>query len=356
MSRSLAAAATGSRTGDAVWFTGPRQVAVRGEPVGRAGAGEVVVEGLLSLVSAGTEMLMYRGETDAGWDLGHPLARGSFGFPLKYGYQTVGRVLEVGPGADYAVGDLVFARHPHQTLFVMPVDPVWLTRVELTDRLERAAFLNLVDVALNCLQDVPVRLGDTVVVFGQGVVGSLCGQLARRTAGTLILVDPIAERRAFAARWGADAVVAPEDVRATVAELAEGRGADVVIEASGVPSALQSAIEVVGLDGTVGVVSMYGTREVTLRLTPEFHYGGTRIVSSQAGHVSGGRQSRWNLARRLRTAATLIPQLDVECMISHRIDFADAASAYELVDQHPESTLGVILAHPVDRGIEKGDR
>ena len=57
---------------------------------------------------------------------------------------------------------------------------------------ERAVFVNLLEVALNCLLDVPVRFGDCVVVYGQGVVGSLVAQLARRMAGVLIVVDPIA--------------------------------------------------------------------------------------------------------------------------------------------------------------------
>jgi 2-desacetyl-2-hydroxyethyl bacteriochlorophyllide A dehydrogenase len=331
--------------GRAVWFAGPRQLEVRSEEVGRPGRGEVLIEGLYSLVSAGTEMLIYRGETDPDWDLGHPLARGSFGFPVKYAYQTVGRVVEAGPDAGHEPGDIVFARHPHQTLFVMSNDPVWLIRVSLPDEIERACFINLLDVAVNCMLDVPVRFGDVVVVYGQGVVGSFCAQLARRTAGTVVVVDPIEQRREYALRWGADAAVPPAEAASAVADLSEGRGTDVAIEASGAPSALQSAIELVGLEGTVSVVSMYGTRDVTLRLTPEFHYGGTRIVSSQAGRVGSGLQTRWDMVRRFHTAANLIPELDVRSMISHRVGFEDAAAAYELVDRHPAETLGVLLVH-----------
>jgi 2-desacetyl-2-hydroxyethyl bacteriochlorophyllide A dehydrogenase len=290
-------------------------------------------------------MLIYRGETDPAWDLGHPLAVGSFGFPIKYGYQTVARVVEAGPESGYQPGDIVFARHPHQTLFVISVDPVWLIRVQSTEQLESAAFINLLDVAVNCMLDAPVRIGDCVVVYGQGVVGSFCAQLARRTAGKVVVVDPVAERRAFAQRWGADAAVAPADAQAAIAELSQGRGADVSIEASGAPSALQAAIETTGLEGTIAVLSMYGTREVKLRLTPEFHFGGTRIVSSQAGRVGSGLQTRWDMVRRVTTAAWLVGQLDVASMISHRIPFDDAATAYELVDRHPESTMGVLLVH-----------
>jgi len=194
---------------------------------------------------------------------------------------------------------------------------------------------------------VPIRVGDVVVVYGQGIVGSFCGQLAKRSAGVVVVVDPIEERRAFAKRWGVDAAVHPREAKQTVFDLSEGRGADIAFEASGAPAALQSAIEVTGLDGTVGVLSMYGTREVRLQLTPEFHFGRTRIVSSQAGHLGGGVQARWDMARRGRTAARLVDELDIKSMITQVIGLEDAPSAYELVDRHPESTLGVVLAHHV---------
>lgn len=335
----------GGLRGRAVWFTGPRQVEVRSEPVEAPGPDQVLVEGLFSLVSAGTEMLIYRGETDAAWDLGHPLAEGSFGFPIKYAYQTVGRVVEAGANTSYSAGDIVFARHPHQTLFVLPVQPPWLVKLSNNVHLESATFLNLMEVALNGLLDVPVRVGDVVVIYGQGIVGSFLAQLAKRSAGVVVVVDPIEERRAFANRWGMDAAVHPREAKETVFNLSEGRGADIAFEASGAPGALQSAIEVVGLDGTVGVLSMYGNREVRLRLTPEFHFGRTRIVSSQAGHLGGGVQPRWDMTRRGRTAARLIDELDIKSMITHVIGVEDAPAAYELVDQHPETTLGVVLAH-----------
>jgi threonine dehydrogenase-like Zn-dependent dehydrogenase len=127
-------------------------------------------------------------------------------------------------------------------------------------------FVNLLGVALNCHLDVPVRFGDVAVIYGQGVVGSLVAQLARRMAGRIIVVDPIAGRRAAALKWGADAALAPDDAPAATATLSEGRGADICIEATGAPSALQAAIKAAGQEGTVVVLSFFGTRKVPLIL------------------------------------------------------------------------------------------
>ena len=60
---------------------------------------------------------------------------------------------------------------------------------------------SLADVELRTPDGVPVRLGDVVVVVGLGIIGMFCQVLARRTAGTLVVVDPFEFRRAIAGLW-----------------------------------------------------------------------------------------------------------------------------------------------------------
>src|SRR5205823_11357876 len=102
----------------------------------------------------------------------------------------------------YELGQRVFARHPHQDLFTIRADPTLLTR--LPDRLgdEAATFINLTRVALTALLDAPVRVGETAVVFGQGIVGMMCARLARRNATRVIVVDRLAARRELAQHYG----------------------------------------------------------------------------------------------------------------------------------------------------------
>src|SRR5919205_845330 len=93
----------------ALWLNGPRTPEFRREVVGPPGAGEVRVRAIASAPSQGTEMLVYRGQVPAGLPLDLPTLAGSFAFPIKYGYATVGRVLDVGEGVEgYAPGDAVF--------------------------------------------------------------------------------------------------------------------------------------------------------------------------------------------------------------------------------------------------------
>jgi 2-desacetyl-2-hydroxyethyl bacteriochlorophyllide A dehydrogenase len=321
--------------GHAVWFSAPRTAVLRATTVRDPGPDQVMVRAKVSLISAGTEMLVYRGET-SGRDPLPPNAEGTLGFPIKYGYQCVGVVERAGAATGLTEGDRVFTRHPHQDLFTTNVIDTWV--IPLPDSVpdESAAFLNLTRVALTALIDVPVRLGEVVVVSGQGIVGLMCARLARRTAGRVIVIDPIPKRREIARSYGVDAAVAPEEARAAVSEMTDGRGADVTFEASGSPRAFATAIELTATRGTVVSLSYYGNRPVSF-VQPKREQ---RIVSSLAGV-----QPRWDPMRRTEATLELLAKLSVTSMISARVPFAEAPAAYKLVDERPDSVLGVLLQY-----------
>lgn len=323
----------------AIWFTGPRQIELRPADVREPTASEVVVEAATSLISAGTEMVVYRGETSP-QDRMPATSEGTFPFPVKYGYQVVGKVVTAGADSGFSVGERVFARHPHQERFTITAQPNFLVRLpsDLDD--ESATLINLTRVALTGLLDVPVRVGEVAVVFGQGIVGMMCARLARLSAAAVVVVDRFPKRRELALKYGADAAVEPSDAASAVAEISGGRGADVVYEASGAAAALQSALEVVAIEGEIVAVSLYGTTPVPLRLVPEFHYRRPRITSSQAGD-----QRRWDWVRRTEATVSLLRKLTVTEMISIRVPFAEASRAYSLIDRNPEENLGVLLTY-----------
>ncbi len=339
---------TRPRTGRAVWFTGPRRAELLPEPVRSPGDAEVTVRTLVSLISAGTEMKYYRGQVGPGVDVGLPTMAGGAGFPVKFGYECVGRVIEAGPGSPRRPGELVFARHPHQELFTTAVEHgqrAIVVGLPGGVEPEVAVFLNLAEVAVNALLDVPVRVGDVVVVFGQGVVGLLVAQLVRRTAARVVAVDPVPLRRRLALALGADVAVAPADAAAAVRDASRGRGADVAFEASGAPAGLQAALRVTGREGTVAVVSFYGDRPVELVLTPEFHVGRQSIVSTMVGGLNPALRSRWDFDRRTATALELLPGLRTGELLTHRVPFERAPEAFELLDREPGDTLGIALTY-----------
>jgi len=124
-----------------------------------------------------------------------------------------------------------------------------------------------------------------------------------------------------------------------------GIGADVTIEASGSPDALDDAIKTSAFQGTVVVVSWYGTKPVTLSLGEEFHRNRIRIKSSQVSHLDPALTPRWSIERRRNLALQLLSELCLTDLISHVYHFTEAQQAYEEIDRHPEEVLQVILKY-----------
>jgi 2-desacetyl-2-hydroxyethyl bacteriochlorophyllide A dehydrogenase len=330
----------------ALWITAPRTAELRPEMVLPPAPGEVRVRASASAISHGTEMLVYRGEVPVDLPLDLPILAGRFSFPIKYGYATVGRILDVGAGVeDLFPEDLVFVHHPHQDVFVVPA-PMPARILDDLDSLCGLFVANL-ETAVNVVQDTPIRLGEVAIVFGQGVVGILVAQLLKLAGADRVLaVDPLKRRRELARAVGVDEVFEPnEDLPDRVLGATGGRGADVAVEVSGTGAALQAAIDAVAVEGTVVVASWYGTKPVTLSLGNHFHRGRLRLRSSQVGRISPELSSRWDRTRRMETVLDLLTRLRVKELISHRFPFGKAPEAYRLVDERPEETVQVILTH-----------
>src|SRR5262245_38669716 len=329
---------------DAVWFVGPRRVEIRPEAEAALGPDDVRIRAVASGLSPGSELLVYRG--GAPTDLPPDLAtiRGDFGFPIKFAYASVGRVIEAGAGVTQpAVDELVFVHHPHQTEYVVPAD----APIRLPDDLpsEVGIFAANLETAATLVLDAHPRLGEVVLVTGQGVVGRLVTMLLRRAGAALIVTADLHERRRAASiAAGADHALAVDaDLADAVVELTDGRGVDVAIEVSGSPAALQTCIDATAFGGTVVVGSWYGSREVGLNLGARFHRRRLRLVSSQVSTLDPALAPRWDRARRTALVSGLLNELPLAGLITHRFPMAQAAAAYELLDRHPEECLQVVL-------------
>jgi 2-desacetyl-2-hydroxyethyl bacteriochlorophyllide A dehydrogenase len=349
----------------AVWFTARRTAEVHPSEVGEPGPGEVLVRAELSAISAGTELLAYRGQIPPGLKPDLSTVEGDFSFPIKFGYACVGRVLALGPAestspppaspinsskprtpdSKLAPGARVFALHPHQSSFAAPAELV----IPLPDGIspEQAIFFANLETAFNVVLDAHPRLGDVAAVFGQGVVGLLVVALLRRAGvGRLITVDPFPIRRAAALRLGADLALDPSEATSdNLRELTEGRGLDLAIEASGSEAALQTAVDAVAFQGTVVACAWYGSKPITLDLGRRFHRERVRLISSQVSSLDPALAPRWDRARRTAAVLDLLPQLDLPGLITHRFPLAEAPAAYRLLEERPSEAIQVVLRY-----------
>src|SRR4030042_219810 len=181
----------------ALYFTGPRQVALISDPLLSPAFGQVLVKTIISAISPGTELLGYRGlaPADLAKDETITALAGDFSFPLKYGYAAVGQVLELGRGVAPGWQDrLVFAFHPHESHFLATPDELLPLPAEGSP--EDAVFFPNMETAVTLLLDGQPLMGEQVAVFGQGIVGLLLtGLLARWPLASLVTLDLHPRRR-----------------------------------------------------------------------------------------------------------------------------------------------------------------
>jgi threonine dehydrogenase-like Zn-dependent dehydrogenase len=134
---------------------------------------------------------------------------------------------------------------------------------------ERAIFVgDVLTTAVQAAEVAAISPGDTVAIVGAGPLGSLLVQAAgRHEPGAIFAIDVTPERLALAERFGAATVDATAvHPQTALAEPTDGRGADVVFEAVGSPSAFERALDVVRRGGRVVVVGMYASETISAQL------------------------------------------------------------------------------------------
>jgi threonine dehydrogenase-like Zn-dependent dehydrogenase len=145
--------------------------------------------------------------------------------------------------------------------------------------------------------------------------------------------------------FGADLSIDPlqDEIGDRLAEITGGAGADVVIEASGQPAALDVAIKAASHEARVVVVSWYGLKRAALSLGTDFHRKRLTLKSSQVSSLDPALGPRWTVSRRRQLAVRYIREIPCDRLISHVFPFERAAEAYRLVDEHPERIVQVVL-------------
>jgi NADPH:quinone reductase-like Zn-dependent oxidoreductase len=286
---------------EALWYAGPGRAEIRAGAVPAPGAGRVRVRALHGAISRGTERLVFLGRVpDTEYQrMRAPFMGGDFPFPVKYGYATVGRV-ESGP--DDLLSRIVFALHPHESVFVVPADAI--APVPPNVPAARAVLAANMETALNAVWDAAAGPGDRVAVVGGGVVGSLVAWLCGRMPGTQTTLVDIEPARAGIARTLGVGFALPAGAPTEC---------DVVFHTSGSSDGLATALRLAGDEATVVEMSWYGAGETAVALGGAFHSRRLRLVSSQVGRVAPSHRTRWTHRRRLAAALDLLadPALDV---------------------------------------------
>jgi 2-desacetyl-2-hydroxyethyl bacteriochlorophyllide A dehydrogenase len=341
---------------ESLWFAEPHRVEIRAAELASPRTGEVLVRTHLSAVSAGTELLIYRGQapSDLPADDTLPSLAGMLALPLRYGYAAVGTIVGLGEGVPaHFEGRRVLAFHPHASHFTARVEDLVLLSDSISD--EAAAFLPNFETAVNLVLDGAPRIGEQVAVIGQGIVGLLTtALLARIPLSSLVAADAYPRRRESSLALGAHACLDPASASflTDLAGALQGdrpyAGADLTYELSGNPAALDLAVALTGRTGRIVIGSWYGTKRAPIDLGGRFHRSRLRLLSSQVSSLAPELSGAWTKSRRLGVAMELLPSVPVRDLITHRIPFPQAAEAYRLLDERPAEALQVLLTYGAD--------
>jgi len=179
-----------------------------------------------------------------------------------------------------------------------------------------------------------VRPGDTVAVVGAGPIGLAAIATARLyTPERIIAVDPAPSRLEAAKRLGSDAVAAAgEEAEQLVADLTEGLGADVVIEAVGMPESFETCTRMVRPGGHVANVGVHG-KPATLHLE-DLWIKNVTITTGLVDTYSTPALLRMMAANRLPAAS----------MVTHTFPLDRMEDAYDVFSRAADTrALKVVL-------------
>lgn len=345
---------TGTTTASQLWFTAPFQVEVRNTPLAAPGTGQVRVRTLCSAVSAGTELLLYRGQLPQTMALDSTLEslQQSSQYPVQYGYACVGEVEQLGDGVDPVwLGRRVFAFQPHASHFLAPTEQLIVVPDDVSD--QAAVFLPNMETAVNLIQDGRPLIGERVVVLGQGVVGLLLSSLlAQHPLASLSAVERQPQRQNLARQMGVHRVCSPAQAAESAAQSIESSerlalaNADLIYEVSGHPEALNLAIGLSGFASRIVIGSWYGNKTVSVDLGGEAHRNRLQLITSQVSTLAPALAGRWDKQRRFTVAWEMIRRIDPTQLITHTLPLQEAGALYQQLHQEQSGIVQPLFHYP----------
>lgn len=348
-------------------------------PVPRPHATSVVSRSRASLVSAGTERMLVefgksgwirkaRSQPDRVKQVLQKLqtdgvaatieaVQAKLAAPRTLGYCSAGVVHEVGDDVDeFAPGDRVVTNGPHGEYVRVP--RTLTAAIPDGVSFSNAAFTPVAAIGLQGVRLADPDIGETVVVYGLGLIGLLTVQILRAAGCRVIGIDLVERRLELAREFGAVAMEGGStDLARRVRSETSGRGADAVLLtlSSGSDEPMHNAARMSREKGRlvqVGVTGMDLVRddfyEKELSLTVSSSYGPGRYDPQyeKQGQDYPLPYVRWTAQRNFEAALDLMASgaLDPSPLVTHTFPFDDVLRAYDVVTGEDPS-IGIVLEY-----------
>ncbi|MGV2989284.1 bi-domain-containing oxidoreductase [Vibrio sp. E150_011] len=342
--------------------------------------GNVLIDTMVSLISAGTErmlvdfgkanlldkarkqpdkvkMVLEKVQTD-GLITTVEAVQSKLAQPLPLGYCNVGVVNQVGAGvAGFKEGDRVVSNGPHADVVRVPKNLCALVPDNVSD--EEASFTVVASIGLQGIRLAEPTLGEAFVVTGVGLIGLLTVQLLRAQGCRVLAIDFDDAKLELAKQFGAE-VCNPgkgEDPVAAGMAFSRGNGVDGVIITASTKSndpVTQAArmsrkrgrIILVGVTGLELNRADFYEKELNFQVSCSYGPGRYDPDYEDNGNDYPLAFVRWTEQRNFEAILDMMSsgQVNVKPLITHRFKFEDAPKAYDLLTSD-KSALGILLQY-----------
>jgi L-iditol 2-dehydrogenase len=263
-----------------------------------------------------------------------------FSYPIIPGHEWSGEVVKVGDKVtnfkvgDRVVGDCVIGDDHFgfsisgaaAEFFVTKAS--WLHKIPESVSFTNGALVEPFSVAYYALMRVGnVNASDTLVVLGAGPIGLAVVAASKALGARTLVVEPVEFRKEAARQLGADIVCSPDEIKEVLHRDTEGRGANVVVEATGRPEVMATALELAGFKGRVAYIGIDVGREASAQLG---------LIQSKELTITGSIGSPGVWEETIRFMAN--KQIDLSPLVTARFSVDDALGAVDAA-QHPMNNI-----------------
>lgn len=328
---------------EAIVFNDARSVSIERREMPEPAGDEVLVRTDRTLISTGTELTILAGEVDPGSNWAEITD-----YPFVPGYNNVGTVVEVGETVETVeVGQRVATTGSHTAYTVAEESACRPIPSDVST--DEAVFFTIAEIVMNGIRRGEVTWGETVAVYGLGLLGQLAARLCHVAGGRPVVgVDLASERTAYLPdRPGMSGIDPTEDSPDEfVRDATGGRLADAVFEVTGNPNAIPDELDALREQGRLVVLSS-PRGQTTFDFhdhcnAPSYHIIGAHNSSHPA--VSTPRNP-WTQQRHAELFFDYLAEgtLSISPLISHRHHYTEAPALYDELLADRTSAMGVVL-------------
>ena len=284
---------------------------------------QALIKTIYSGISYGTEKIVYTGSVPKSQRklMKCPFQEGEFGGIVKYGYMSIGKVIE---GSKAYKNKYVYTLFPHQTQYV--IDEKDLVVIPSSVPIKRCLLTANMETAINAMWDTLPSCGDKILIIGGGIVGLLMAYILKTIPGIeILLIDEDNQKSKMAKLF---------NIKFSQ-KIPESYQANIIYECSGNASVISKLSPHIKDEATICILSWYGDNITKVKFGEEFLSKRAKIIFSQVSKVSHNRSKYWENSDRKKLAISLLDDEKLDYLIEkNMIRFHDLPKFFLNISKH----------------------